>query len=396
MPTASFRIAVSLVLGTLVFVVIVTLLQIPRFGESRGEGQALRWTGEELHALGLDAEVRGGAVWLRASETSVQGVVTTGPVSFEAVPADVLRLHAKGLHPATGARVFWRTSAAPRAFESLAVEMTPGGRIAIGMGDVFGWSGTVTEVGLLVTGVIPEPIELRYIAVEPLTPGSLWPVLWTQWFSFQPWRHASINFLNVSRGSYLSPVVAAALWIVIVWACYRWLPGRRSWSWRWAFSVFLVAWVVLDLRFQADLLFKLWETRFTYAGKDVEERLASGPDAALYNMAQQFLDQVDTTDSRVFVVSDEPQAVRGYKRYRTHYFLLPANAFSMSRNPPASDRLLPGDVILVIGPHAKLRFDDRNGELAWTHQSRVKAIRLYENADAAAYRVQGRVEGSAE
>ena len=293
MPTSSFRIAVSLALGTLIFVVIVTLLQIPRFGESRGENGGLRWTGEELQALGLEGEVREGVVWLPASDTSVQGVVTTGPVSFEAATTDVLRLHAKGLHPATGARVFWRTSAAPQAFESLPVEMTPGGRVAIGMADVFAWSGTVTEVGLLLTGPIPEPIALRYISVEPLTPGSLWPVLWTQWFSFMPWKHVSINFVNVSQGTYVSPVVAAALWVVIVWACYRWLPGRRSWSWRWAFSVFLVAWVLLDLRFQADLLFKLRETRFNYAGKDVEQRLASGPDAALYRLAQEFLDRVD-------------------------------------------------------------------------------------------------------
>jgi len=392
MPTSSSRTAVSLALGTLAFVVIVTLLQIPRFGQGKGDG--LRWTGDQLQALGLEGEVREGAVWLPASETSVQGVVTTGPVSFEAVPADVLRLHARGLHPATGARVFWRTSAAPQAFESLPVEMTPGGRIAIGMGDVLAWSGTVTEVGLLVTGPVPEAIEFRYIAVEPLTPGSLWPVLWTQWFSFLPWKHASINFVNVSRGTYLSPVVAAALWIVVVWVCYRWLPGRRSWSWRWAFSVFLVAWILLDLRFQTDLLFKLRETRFNYAGKDVEARLASGPDAALYRIAQQFLDQVDVADNRVFIVSDEPESVRGYKRLRTHYFLLPVNAMSMRQDPPDSDWLLPGDVILVIGPHAELRFDSRNGELTWANQLRVKATRLYENADAAAYRITGQGEGA--
>ena len=75
-------------------------------------------------------------------------------------------------------------------------------------------------------------------------------------------------------------------------------------------------------------------------------------------------------------------------------FLLPVNAFSMRREPPRSDRLLPGDLILVIGPYAELRFDNRSGELTWSDQLRVKASRLYHNADAAAYRVQGRVEGA--
>lgn len=390
--TVLLRTLAALALGTVVFVVIVILLQIPRFAEDRGEGQGdsngARWAGDELQALGLNAGVREGAVWLPASETTVRGVVTTGPISLEAATVDVLRVHAPGLHPATGVRVFWRTSAAPEAFESLPLEMTRGGRIALGMNDVAAWSGVVTEVGLLLTGPVPEPVTVRYIEAEPLTPGSLWPVLWTQWRSFLPWKQASVNFLNVSRGTYLSPVVAAAMWIVLVWVCYRLLAGRQLWNWRWAFSIFLVAWILLDLRFQSDLLFKLRETRFNYAGKSVEARLASGPDAVLYEAVRHFLDQVDTSNTRVFVLTDEPAAVRAYKRHRVHYYLLPVNAFSGMRQPPSPDQLVPGDVIFIVGPHGRVHFNNARSELVWRDDQRVGVSRLYVTGNAAAYRVE--------
>ena len=376
----------ALALGTAAFVVVVTLLQIPRFGAGQSEGA--RWPGDKLQALGLNAGVRDGAVWIPASETAVRGVVTTGPISLEAATVDVLRVYAPGLHPATGVRVFWRTSAAPKTFESLPLEMTRAGRVAFGMNDVSNWSGVVTEVGLLLTGPVPEPVTVRYIAAEPLTPGSLWPVLWTQWQSFLPWKQASINFVNVSRGTYLSPVVAAAMWIVLVWVCYRLLAGRQSWSWRWAFSIFLVAWILLDLRFQADLLFKLRETRFNYAGKNVEARLASGPDATLYQTARHFLDQVDTSNTRVFVLTDEPKAVGSYKRHRVHYYLLPVNAFSGMREPLSADQLVPGDVIFIVGPHERVRFDAARGELVWGDDQHARVSRLYVTRNAAAYRVE--------
>ena len=62
MPTSFSRTAVSLALGTLAFVVLVTLIQIPRFGQGEDKGEGLHWTGAELQALGLPGDVPAAAV----------------------------------------------------------------------------------------------------------------------------------------------------------------------------------------------------------------------------------------------------------------------------------------------------------------------------------------------
>lgn len=372
-------------LGSTSFMLVAMLVFAPRFGTGPVQG----WGGGELQALETEAEHRAGVLWLDPAGPGVRWVITAGEVAIEAAGHDFVWLHIQGLHPATQVRLFWRNDAEPRTFHSVPVDATVGGRAVLSPAGHEGWTGTVIELGVLVSGSVPETLGVGSLRAGPLTARSFWPTVLTQWATFRPWRQATINHLAVVPRGLLFPIVpAVALWIVLVLLSYRLLRrSRPRGDPGWILLVFLIGWVLLDLRWQADLMFKLDETRFVHAGKTVDEKYLAGPDAGLYQLSMVLRESLYDPGSRVFVLSQEPKEVRRYKRRRMHYFLLPANVYSRDELPPLPDRLRGGDLILALAPHEGLRFEPAQGELTWGDAHRVSVTPVYQGTAGTAWRV---------
>ena len=106
----------------------------------------------------------------------------------------------------------------------------------------------------------------------------------------------------------------------------------------------LVAWLVLDVRWQWDLWQQLDLTRQQFAGQTPEQkRLREQPEfaAITYQLAQAVLERTaDDPEQRYFIVSSNR-----YWRYRVAYFLYPRN---VAVALVGSEALRPGDYLVVF------------------------------------------------
>jgi hypothetical protein len=224
------------------------------------------------------------------------------------------------------------------------------------------WRGHIIEIGFaeFPTAQIVPP-EQGFKPFEIVEAG-LWSRSWrgdlealaTDWFGAWPWTQRSVHALgrdtDTPRARSLVLCVALAAGIVLVWmlVLFGWRSRRMLIG---AAAVFGLAWLVLDLAWQAGLWGRLQTTRAVYVPLSWAERQRTVADTEIAAAAAK-LDAMlrgEPESSHILVYTD---AYRGYELLRFIWHLLPRNAAVYAYAQFVGDALPEGCLIVFYDSDA--------------------------------------------
>ena len=232
------------------------------------------------------------------------------------------------------AAFFWRRAVDPQNVTRTDITI-PGNRL-IDLSAEPEWQGEVIEFGFLLAGDNGKAVEIGEVSLIPDSLNIRLQLAWKAWITFEEWSQQSINFLH---GGDFRQVVALPLlvvaWLVLtllfMWLFQRFETNRESRSMLTiAVMLFLVSWMLLDIRWATNNLKQISLSLDSYLQKDEQQRLSSALDGEIYQYVQRLKSTLlGNQNARILIVGDE-NAI-DYYTSRAKYHLLPHSAHVTGR-----------------------------------------------------------------
>lgn len=292
----------------------------------------LHWTGAELNLAEGKGRKDQDILVVEALSDQGAAIVAASSIQIEATDYSTVRLEIGGTVPSSGLFVLWRRADNPGEIFSLPLNKDAPQTLSLRVSDDAAWRGRLSEIGLAVTAPLTEPLVIHRLTLIPVNTRPTLSDLVTEWLSHEPWSAASINFLYGGAPYPTLPllpavaamaVIACGLYLILVWLRVT------------AFNPLVIpvlifgGWLLLDLRWQFNLLNELSVTARTYAGKTWEERRASTEDGDLFVFAMKVKNNLPATPVRILFFSD-----LDYLQGRGAYHLYPHNVYKSAGFPP--------------------------------------------------------------
>jgi len=282
-------------------------------------------------------------------------LLTNGSVSIQAEKYRVLEFSWQPSQLPEEAAFFWRRADYPNIVSR--TDITAPGNQLIDLSTVPQWSGEIIEFGFLLAGEYGKPVEVGAVSLIPDSLGMRLQLSWKAWTSFEAWSQQSINFLN---GGDYRPVVALPLvvasWLIlsvlIIWIFQFFSSESRAGKLpMMATLLFLLAWMLLDIRWVTNNLEQTRLSLTTQWKSTEQQRLESGLDGEVYQYVQRLKASVlGTQKARILIIGEKDGA---YFQLRAKYHLLPHSAHVVSRFPK---KLKPAnlDYVMFFGEPASI------------------------------------------
>jgi hypothetical protein len=148
-------------------------------------------------------------------------------------------------------------------------------------------------------------------------------------------------------------------------------------------ALFLLGWLLLDLRWQWELSGRLDQTVERFAHQDATGRRLADLDGDLYRFLLDVRQHLPKQPVRLFIVSADPG---GFLAGRARYHLLPHNNSLSFMQPPNTARA--GNYVLVLAPLPEMRFNPVPPRLEWAG-GQLAVEMLYETPMGALFQVLG-------
>ena len=292
----------------------------------------------------------------------------------------------EGLEPGSELRLIWVTLAEPRTLRERRLPAESEG--VIDLATEPHWQGRIAAIGLTVRSAFASPVTVQQLELRPapLTVGELgrWAV--DEWRIFEDWSQRSINYASgAPLDALFPPVLIVALWIGLSAALYTGLnpPRQRPGALLPYAALFLLGWLLLDLRWQWELRERLERTVARFAGKDMTDRRLADLDGEFYRFLLDVRRQLPEQPVRLFIVSQDPA---GFLAGRARYHLLPHNGYTGFSRPP--DTAQADDYVLLLTPLPGVRYNRQEQALVWENRRLPVEIR-YSAPAGALFRVRG-------
>ena len=295
------------------------------------------------------------------AESGQAMVVVELPKPLEAAQIPQLTFKAPGIERAAGAGMFWVTAADPTRGTPMPLTLEQVKTGEVNLEGNPNWRGEILRVGFIVQGPLGAPVVFRELGLVGIDQslGNLVTRVARQWTHFSGWDGGAVNFyLGAERSERrLTPLVFTTLWVLFTALVYfAWRGERRRWV---IAAVVLGGWLLLDLRWQLDLLQRHGQDEPDPALMADQRR-----QTLLSELKERQFDQ--RPDSRVFIISADTTS---YAVYRTRYHLGATNtSFGLDRLPSAAERRA-GDYLIVFGLRDRLEFSRSRGVLESSTES---------------------------
>jgi hypothetical protein len=267
-----------------------------------------------------------------------------------------------GLEQGRELRLIWATLAEPHNARELILPPTGPDGGTLNLDAEPHWQGRIVAIGLVVSGPLPQPVVVRRLELRPPVLGIGELLRWAvdEWTAFEDWSQRSINYTaGAPLDALFPPVLVVALWVGFSSVLYALLdrPRRRTGGLAPYVALFLLGWLVLDLRWQWDLSQRLDRTVERFAGKEGDERLLAGADGALYQFLLEIRRRLPEKPVRLFIVSVDPRDGTAYLAGRARYHLLPHNGYAGLSRLPRAGEARAGDYVLILSPLPDVGYD---------------------------------------
>lgn len=212
------------------------------------------------------------------------------------------------------------------------------------------WQGEISEFGFLLAGANGEVVKIGATSLAPESLNTRLRLTWRAWTTFEEWSQQSISFLygGDHRQVIALPLLVAAwllITLILLWLFSRF--GKNMGSRHLLIStgmLFLVAWVVLDLRWAANNLRQIQLSFQSQWQADEQQRASIDLDGEIYQYVHRLKNEVlGDQPARILIVGDE-NAV-DYYLLKAKYHLLPHSVAVAGR---FDDKLLSESLDYVI------------------------------------------------
>lgn len=246
-----------------------------------------------------------------------------------------------------------------------------------------GWSGELEFLALGVKGAMEgRSWTLRSVTLERAGVAAAMGDFIRGWRRFERWDGKSINVLFGGRDeqrAWLPPIAfgASALAVLALFFVARKRGQRVSPSV--LVIPFIIGWLVLDIRWQSNLVRQAHATMKDFGGRNWAQRHEAMEDGDLFSFVQHAIAKLPTEPVRIFVGSDFE-----YFRRRAGYHLYPHNVLAYSWGEPF--QLKPGEYLLLY-QKSDVHLDPPKGELLWNNGRRLDVVPLLAQRGAGLYLV---------
>jgi hypothetical protein len=277
-------------------------------------------------------------------------------VGVDAADFPILRYRFKSFPRTLELQLEFRTQDHPGDVQSISLPWPGGGVSTYDLARIAEWKGHIIELGFAEFPTAQNVPPGRGFKPFDIVSAELWSPSWhgqfaaliTEWFAAWPWSQRSVNALsretNVQPVHSMVLVAALAVLIAIVWAAIL-LGLRGSRLYMAAVTGVAIAWLALDLRWQAGLVHRLAIARGLYSGLAWSASMHRVGDADIDDAAARLRNALrdEPTQTRVLVEADNR-----YRLLRMIWHLLPLNVGEFGLARPFSAALPEGCVIAFL------------------------------------------------
>ena len=334
-----------------------------------------RISGNHLRSVMGYASAAGDTLKLSALEDGI-AVISSGHVRFLASKFPYLTLHQTGLDTRLSVALFWRLRGQEDTVHTEQISHFDDGLLTLHLANNSQWIGEVVEIGLSVQGDLQQPLVIEAISLDPWTTINWVYSIWDQWWAYGGWKGTSINF--ISGGMYdkvqnipapelpMLPVVA--IWLGLSISLYVLAIQLLTLKIEWysVFTMFVLAWVLLDSRWLYELWMRTQVTQNSYSGKNQQQKWQHENDRQWYRMVEEVKQYIPEQSARIFLVLKTRRPLDDYYRYRVRYHLLPHNVFPYRQTLPEQQQMKRGDYILDLGENNDVHYDSEELQLVNT------------------------------
>ncbi|HEY2970219.1 MAG TPA: hypothetical protein VGK75_17845 [Casimicrobiaceae bacterium] len=354
-----------------------------------GSAQTLHWHPNELTVTRGSAQRTREGLAITAPDAT-RTVVISVNTSFRSRDYAVIAWDVAGVPDDVVATLLWSSDYAPSRMFGRTLTVEAGRIVPADVAQDRGWIGRIGGLALVLQGSFTEPIVLRDAAAKPMSAGQVLGDRLEEWLAFEPWKGTSINTLTGGADMQDLPLPALLAAIAVVAALAyaglaRWKPhffgpvlGAG------VAALFVIAWLVIDARWQWNLLRQVRATHAQYAGKSWHDRHLAAEDGPVFAFIDKVRAKLPVPPARVFMVADAH-----YFRDRGAYHLYPYNVYfdpwANSMPPPSAVR--PGDY-LVVFQRRGVQYDSSRQRLRWDDSAPIDAELLLVDKGSALFRMR--------
>jgi hypothetical protein len=264
-------------------------------------------------------------------------------------------------------RLLWRNDSAPQKVNAIDVPVEAGRTLPVIVANNPAWIGRITGLALAVQGPLLQPIRIRGVIAKPMGALEILGDRAGEWFAFEGWVGTSINTVTGGADFQDLPLpVLIALTVALAGTAVVLVERRRPGTFVASTpmvlgALFLIAWLILDARWTANLVRQERYTAEKYAGKSTRDKYLANADAQLFAFVERALQVLPSQPVRIFVAADAH-----YFRGRAAYHLYPHSVFFDPRSNELqwADQLRPGDWLLVYQQRG-IQYDASRQMLRW-------------------------------
>jgi hypothetical protein len=387
-PPRPFKLVLMLLVASGILCLIAYLaLAVP--GSWFGKADAMHWGLKDLSvSRGTAQPVTEG--WLVVAPDASGTVIVAINTSIRSTDYPGIAWDAGDIPETVTAALLWRNDYEPGRVFSQPLVVDGGQLLAVSLTHNAGWVGKISGLALIIRGTFPHPVQVRGATAKPMSAAEVLADRVREWFTFEGWSGTSIN--TITGGAdvqelplpfLLGTIVALASIFYVAFA--RWRP-RYGGALRFSIlgGLFIAAWLLLDARWQLNLLQQTRITASQYAGKSWSERHLAAEDGPLFAFIEKVRAKLPPPPARVFIAADAH-----YFRDRSAYHLYPYNVyFDPTQNlmPPASG-IKSGDY-LVVYQRKGVQYDASQRLLRWDGGTPIPADLLVTDAGAALFQIR--------
>jgi len=343
----------------------------------------LSFAGRELRPNSRDAAASGAAVDVQGAKSGRATLLRVPLLPFRAADLSRLRVDAGMIPEGTEVAVLWVRQLEPDKIYEQRVEVNRGFAVPAMLDRNPDWRGEIAMVALGVKGPSHDPWRIERVTLEAVGPATIARAAVGDWTNFGKWNGRSINVSfggPESQKLYLPPLAFGASLLALALLHLR--QRRRGGVLpAWALVLpFIVGWIVVDLRWSAELTAKASQTWQAFAGRTLDERHLAMEDADLYRSVSLARSQLPGTPQRIFVGSDFDVF-----RMRAAYYLYPHNVLPFGWYDAKAMR--PGDFVFLY-QKADMRFDATNSALIWPDGSKSPVTAVLAQRGVGLFRVE--------
>jgi len=302
--------------------------------------------------------------------------------SIQAEDYPTLRLAARTDATPLDARVLWRRADQPDRTYSLTMPWVGDGAERVTLSTDADWRGRI--IGLAIAVRLPpgSPLAFASLSLLPDTASSIAREVLTEWAVAESWAQYSVNYLHGGSPNPRVPLPLAAgaiavLAIAFYVALAKW--RRVGVSVSVAAAIVLAAWLVLDLRWQVNLLHNLTQAAGSFAGKSIDDKHRAAEDQQIYLLAEAIRRSLPDGVTKVTLASD--LTASPYFLGKLRYYLFPLWLH------PRPEDAVSGEVVAVFQA-SRVGLQEATGSLQLPNGQSLAVERLGGTPPIALFRVR--------